>query len=133
MEEGAGSAESRRGILRDRSLPRRSSVRVQIHGFPHDVPVGLAARSILPERMNGRLVVAALLDQKAVSLATPITSECRLGALTTAHWEGQRVHRHSLALLAIEAATRLEPALSLEMGPSIGFAQRVSVLGPVTK
>lgn len=121
------------GLLRDRSLPRRDSVRVLIHGFAHDVPVGLAARSVLPERMHGRLVVAALLDQKAVSLTTPITSECSLGALTTGHWEGQRVHRQSTALLAIEAAQRLDPAVTLEMGPSLGFAQRASVSDPKSR
>jgi uridine kinase len=68
-----------------------------------------------------------------VSLTTPITSECSLGALTTAHWEGQRVHRQSVALLAIEAASRLEPEVVLEMGPSIGFAQRISVSDPAKR
>jgi uridine kinase len=125
-----GSGPSRQTIFRDRSLPRRNSVRVSIHGFAHDQPVGLAARQVLPDRMHGKLVVAALVDQKAVSLTTPITSECHLGALTTAHWEGQRVHRHSVALLAVEAARRLQPPVALEMGPSIGFAQRISVSDP---
>lgn len=126
-------AQSTQSILRDRSLPRRNSVRVLIHGFAHDVPVGLAAKLVLPERIHGRLVVAALLDHKAVSLTTPITSECALGALTTEHWEGQRVHRHSVALLAVEAAARLEPPIAIEMGPSIGFAQRISISDPAKR
>lgn len=117
-------------LVRDRSLPRRGEVKVYIHGFLHDVPVGIAIRQLLPERMHDRLVVAGLLDRRAVSLLTPITSECHLGALTTAHWEGQRVHRQSVALLALEAARRIDPPLALEMGPSIGFAQRISITDP---
>lgn len=106
---------------------------MSIHGAPHEIPFGIAVRRLLPERMHGRLVVAALVDQKAVSLATPVTSAAHIGALTTAHWEGQRVHRQSLALLAVEAASRLSPPVALEMGPSIGFAQRVSVRDPAAR
>lgn len=120
----------RQTMLADRSVPRPTSVRVRIHGFVHDVPVGLPALQVLPDRMHDRLVVAALIDRRAVSLTTPITSECSLGALTTAHWEGQRVHRLSTALLAIEAAEHLSSPVTLETGPSIGFAQRIVVSDP---
>jgi uridine kinase len=77
--------------------------------------------------MHGHLVVAALVDRKAVSLATPITSDCDLRALTTVHWEGQRIHRQSVGLLALEAAHRLAVPVTLSMGSSIGFAQRIAV------
>ena len=117
-------------IVRERSLPRRTSVTVSIHGFVHEVPVGTPAHRLLPERMHERLVVAALVDNRAVSMTTPITSECHLSALTTAHWEGQRIHRHSVALLAVEAAERLEPGVTLRAGASLGFAQRMSVTDP---
>lgn len=114
-------------IVQDRSLPRRASVEVRIQGAPRVVPTGTRVRHLLPERVQGKLVVAALVDRKAVSLTTPITSECEVAPLTTGHWEGQRVHRQSLALLALEAARRLAPPAAIEMGPSIGFAQRIIV------
>jgi uridine kinase len=122
-EPGAGP------IVRDRTLPRRSEVSVRIHGVARTVPMGTSARQLLPERIQGHLVVAALIDKRAVSLRTPITSECEVSALTTAHWEGQRIHRHSVALAAIEAARRVDPRCHLEMGPSIGFAQRMVAKG----
>ena len=122
---GAGAA-----IVQDRSLPRRATVGARIHGVSRAVAIGTRVRKLLPERMHDRLVVAALVDRKAVSLTTPITSECEVAALTTAHWEGQRVHRQSLALLALEAARRLEPPVGLAMGPSIGFAQQMIVSDP---
>jgi uridine kinase len=118
---------ARAPLVHDRSLPRRPEVSVRIHGIPRTVPTGTPARHLLPERMQGRLVVAALIDRKAVSLATPITSESELAALTTAHWEGQRVHRHSVALALLEAARRVDPRLVVEMGPSLGFAQRIII------
>jgi uridine kinase len=115
----------RRSVLQERTLPRRPEVQVRLHGIPRTVPNGTLVRQLLPERMRGKLVVAALLDRKTVSLSTPLTSECNLAAITTEDWEGQRVYRESLALLTLEAGARL--GLRLAMGPSIGFAQRVLV------
>jgi uridine kinase len=118
-------------LLHERSLPRRSHVQVRLHGMDRAVPTGTPARRLLPERMKGKLVAAALVDRRAVSLTTPLTSECELVPLTTEHWEGQRVYRHSLALLALEAGARARHETRLEMGPSIGFAQRIVVHGAV--
>lgn len=126
----SGSDAARATIVHDRSLPRRPEVSVRIHGIPRTVPTGTPARHLLPERMQGRLVVAALIDRKAVSLATPVTSESELSALTTAHWEGQRVHRHSVALALLEASRRVDSSLVVEMGPSLGFAQRIIIRAP---
>jgi uridine kinase len=105
-------------------------VDVKIQGIARPVPVGTSVKHLLPERMQGQRVVAALIDHKGVSLTTPITCRCTVSALTTAHWEGQRVLRDSLALLALEAGRRLEPPVRLETGPSIGFAQRIEFFDP---
>ncbi len=122
-ELGKGSG----GLVRERSLPRKPEVRVTIHGVARSIPTGTPVRSLLPDRMHGKLVVAALLDQRAVSLTTPLTSDCEVSALSTLHWEGQRIHRYSAALLALEAARRLSPEVRLGMGPSLGFAQQMIV------
>lgn len=115
------------GMVRERSLPRKAELQVKIHGIARSVPTGTPVQSLLPPRMHGKLVVAALVDRRAVSLTTPLTSDCEVAALSTSHWEGQRIHRYSIALLALEAARRLDPEALLETGPSLGFAQQMFV------
>ncbi len=78
-------------------------------------------------------MVAGLLDRTPVSLSTPITCECTLTPLTSAHWEGARIHRESLGLLVLEAAQRLQPRYTLRTGPSLGFAQRILIEAPTQR
>lgn len=127
LSKHAVLGKSPAGMVRERSLPRKTELQVKIHGIARSVPMGTPVQSLLPPRMHGRLVVAALVDRRAVSLTTPLTSDCEVGALSTLHWEGQRIHRHSTALLALEAARRLSPEARLETGPSLGFAQQMIV------
>lgn len=128
-------SESVGQLLRNQALPRRAAVHVRVRGAEaRAVPTGTRASDLLPERIDGALVVAALCDHKPVSLLTPLTSNGDLEALTTAHWEGQRVYRQSLALLVLDAAhavsrdTGAEPP-RIELAHSVGFARRVRVHG----
>lgn len=105
--------------------PRPTTVVLRLHDHELVVPTGTTLHELLPERHENLPVVAALVDNKATSLMTAVTSNCRLAPLTTRHWEGQRVHRHSLALLALEAARRIAPDLPVRMGPSVGFGRRI--------
>jgi uridine kinase len=114
-------------LVPERSLPRPSEIAVEVLGRSRRVAVGTLLRELLPERLEGRLVTCAVIDHKAVSLTTPVTAPVKIAALTTAHWEGQRVHRHSLGLAVLEALRRIEPRVQARMGPSIGFAQRIAV------
>ncbi len=116
-------------LLFERSLPRRIEVDVRLDGEPRVVRTGTRLFDLLPPAMHGCPVVAALVDRKAVSLATPISSDCELSAVTTAHWEGQRIYRHSLGLLLLEAGHDLDPRIALALGHSVGFAQHVFVDG----
>jgi uridine kinase len=116
-------------LLRERSLPRRLSVMVQVCGDARLTKIGTPVDALLPTSMDGHLVVGGLIDRRAVSLSTPISSECVVDPLTTAHWEGRRLYRRSLALLLLEAAHDLDPALEIHLGHSLGFAQRVRVEG----
>lgn len=116
-------------LLRERSLPRRTQVSVRLGEEVRLVATGTRAIELLPRTVNGRPVVAALVDRKAVSLTAPLSSDCHLSLLTTAHWEGQRIYRHSLGLLLLEAGRDLDPGLSLRLGHSVGFAQHVFVDG----
>lgn len=124
-------------LLRDHALPRRTHVQVRVPGqADRSVRSGTRASELLPEEVAGRAVVAALCDQKPVSLCTPITSSCALEPLTTASWEGQRIYRQSLSLLFLDAARHVARDLvaeragapfAIELAHSVGFARRVRV------
>lgn len=122
-EDAAGA------LPRARSTGRRARLRVVVQGEVREVPAGTLAGALLPAEVDGRPVVAALIELKAASLITPVISACSIEPLTTAHWEAQRIYRHSTALLLLEAAARLD-APALRMGHSMGFAQRVLLLAP---
>lgn len=124
-------SDSVRSLLRDRALPRHAeiAVRVQGHAASQTVRTGTRAAELLPREVDGHPVVAALIDRKPVALHTALTSGCELGALTTAHWEGQRIYRQSLALLALDAARSVEPSAEIELAHSVGFARRIRVHG----
>lgn len=115
-------------LLHERSLPRRTQVEVQVDRETRLVKTGTKLGSLFPADVAGSMVVAGLLNHKAVSLDTPITSDASIAPLTADHWEGRRVYRHSLGLLLLEAAKRVDPTASVRLGPSMGFAQRVEML-----
>ena len=116
-------------LLRERSLPRRSRISIEVGGVTQSVPTGTRAGTLLPAEIDGVQVVAALLDRKAIALDTPLSAGGVLEALLATHWEGERVVGESLALIALEAARRFDPGLALRVGPSIGHG-RVLELDP---
>ncbi len=118
-------------LLKERSLPRRTSVDVVVAGVRKRVRTGTLVEAVLPSTMGDDMVVAALVDRKAVSLSTPLTSDVAVEALPLSHLEGQRVYRRSQALLLFEAARRVDPGFGLYMSNSVGFAQRVRLLNEI--
>ncbi len=116
-------------LLRGRSLPRASEIEVRLGGEVRRVPTGTPIRELLPAELDGRLVVAGLLGQKPVSLATPIFTDTAVAPLTLDHWEGRQIYAHSLGLLLLEAAHQLAPELRVRMGASRGAHQLVDVEG----
>lgn len=130
-ERLAGMTDNVGLLLRGRSLPRRTHVRLRFNGdrSSRDVPTGSALANVIPEEVDGHPVVAGLIDQRAHSLTTPLTSEGRVKPLTTASWEGRRIYRRSLGLLALEAARDVAPDLRPRLGQSLGVAQRVITNG----
>ena len=121
--------ESVGALLRERSLPRCTRVKVRLDGGTTEVRVGTAVGEVLPTVVDGRAVVAALMDRREVSLIAPIASTCQIEPLTTARWEGRRIYTHSLAFLLLEAARGQVPGLDIRMAYSLGVAQRVTVRG----
>ena len=117
-------------LLRERSLPRRSVVSVLMGGSTRSVRLGTTLRELLPRDIGGWPVVAGLVDRKAVSLNTHVSSDCTIEPLTTESLDGQRFYRNSQALLLLEAAHRVDPSLEVKMSHSVGMGQRVTVQGP---
>ncbi len=116
-------------LLRGRSLPRAREVTVRVGGEERRVATGTRLLDLLPAEVDGALVVAGLLGQKPVSLATPLFTDTAVAPLTVRHWEGRQIYAHSVALLLLEAAHRVAPGLAVRMGPSRGTRQVVGVAG----
>ena len=100
---------------------------MRVGGETRRVPTGTRLGALLPEEVDGALVVAGLLGQTPVSLATPILSPATVAPLTAAHWEGRQIYARSVGLLLLEAAGRLAPEMLVRMGPSRGLRQEVEV------
>lgn len=116
-------------LLRGRSLPRAQEVSVRVCGEERRVRTGTRLLDLLPAEIEGALVVAGLLGQKPVSLATPIFTDTAVAPLTVRHWEGRQIYAHSVGLVLLEAAHQVAPQLRVRMGPSRGTCQVVDLEG----
>lgn len=111
-------------VLRQRSLPRQATAKVRREdGSVREVKTGSFVQEILPATISGMTIVAALVNRRVSSLDTQILSDVDIEPLSSSHWEGERVLRHSLALLLMEAAEEISPPLSLRLGFGVGAAQ----------
>jgi uridine kinase len=116
-------------LLRGRSLPRAQEIAVRVGDEERRVRTGTRLQDLLPAEIDGALVVAGLLRQKPVSLATSIFTDTTLAPLTVRHWEGRQIYAHSAGLLLLEAAHQVAPGRTVRMGPSRGTRQVVNVSG----
>lgn len=114
-------------LLLQRSIPRHVTVDILLNNKPMTVKTGTFIEDVIKEKKNGAPIVAALLNNKIVSLSRPITSNATLTSLTTESWEGQRVYRKSTTLLFFEAALSIDPSIELHFGISIGGFQWVNI------
>lgn len=114
-------------LLQQRTLPRRSTIRVMVRGVLVDAPMGALVATLLPPSVDGALVVAATVDQKPVSLETPVTSDARVEPLTLASWEGRRIYSSTLGLVLLEAARLVAPEQKVRLGPRRGEARIVTL------
>lgn len=106
---------------------RPGQLEIRVEEEVRQVPTGISYRQLLPRGEGDDRLVAALVDGKTTALDARVTGPVQVRALTLRHWEGQRVYRQSLALLALEAARRLVPELQIKAGPSVGFGMRLLV------
>lgn len=118
--------ESVSQLLHERSLPRRAQVVVTLGGEKIRTRNGTRLGELLAGSVGGdELIVAGLVDRRPLSLSSPISADSNIEALTRRHWEGQRIYRESVGLLLLEAVHRIDPAIDVQLGHSLGFAQRL--------
>lgn len=121
-------------LLRERSLPRRTSVNVVTLEGPQTVRTGTTVGSLLPDSVEGHTTVAGLIDRRPVSCRAQVSSDCRLDPMTTATHEGRRVYHDSLGLCLLEAAARVLPAeVRPRLGHGLGIGRRVALSGDVDR
>ncbi len=116
-------------LLQGRSLPRAREVSVRVAGDVRRVATGTPLRHVLPAEVRGQLVVAGLLNQKPVSLNTPLFADAAVAPLTIDESEGRQVWVRSLGLVLLEAAHQIAPGTFVRIGPSRGPVQLVHVNG----
>lgn len=113
--------------VQGRTSPRHATVSVATTSGRKQMPTGVTPYDLLPPDVDGLPVVAALVEGNVVPLDTPLSTDVRVQALTTAHWEGQRIYRRSAALLLLEAAASLEPDRRFSLGSSLSNHQWIEV------
>lgn len=118
-------------LMQQRSLPRKVYLDVSVKGKLSRVKTGTHLNTLLTDKKDekGFPIVAALINNKAVSLDTQIYSEADIKPLSTAHFEGERVYRKSLTFLFIEASKKLYPNVDFKIGASMGSSQWVDING----
>jgi len=120
-------------LLQGRSLPRAREVSVRVGGEVRRMATGTPLRHVLPAESHGQLVVAGLLNQKPVSLNTPLFADAAVAPLTIDESEGRQVWVRSLGLVLLEAAQQVAPGSDVRVGPSRGPVQLVLVSGPMDR
>ncbi len=116
-------------LLQGRTLPRTREVTARIGDEARRVATGTPLRHLFPAEVNGQLVVAGLLNQKPVSLNTPLFADAAVAPLTIEDPEGRQVWVRSLGLVLLEAGHRVFPELEFRIGASFGPVQVVQVNG----
>ncbi len=107
-------------------------VKVRIDGeSEHLVPVGTPVMAILGRKdAEGRTILGAVLNNRLVSLSTPIRGASRLKPVTEQDREGVAIYRRSISLVLIQASREVFPQLRLRIGQSFGDGYFFDYSGP---
>lgn len=112
-----------------RSEPRSAHPRVKLccgNEVRHlECIPGTTVDALLPPTVEGAEVVAALLGQRPVALATPVVADANVTPITLASWEGREVWRRTAGLAFLAAARRTRGAQHLALAHSIGVGRVV--------
>ncbi len=93
------------------------TLRDEVHSFENGITGGDIAKSISEGLFRASLAVKV--NDKVVSLDTPITEDATVEILTFDSEEGKLVYRHTASHVLAQAVKRLYPAAKLAIGPAI--------------
>lgn len=99
-------------------------VKVIVEGLSeHLVPVGTPVMAILGRKdAEGHPILGAILNNRLISLATPIWGASRLKPVNDKSREGVQIYRRSISLVLVQAAHEIAPQVRLKIGQSLGDA-----------
>lgn len=87
---------------------------------------GAPLHEFLPRPTTGR-IVGGLLDNRPVSLETPVVCDASVAPILLATPEGREIFGRSVGLLVLEAAAQVAPQARFQWGPTLGPAQVMHV------
>ncbi len=111
----------------NRLRARRKEVTVRSGGSVTHVPTGTPIQTLLPDGGKKGRIVGALLDNRPVSLETPVVCDATVAPIPIAAPEGREIFMRSVGLLVLEAAAQVAPETRCRWGPTLGPAQVVEV------
>ncbi|MCA9681747.1 MAG: cyclic nucleotide-binding domain-containing protein [Myxococcales bacterium] len=112
-----------------RNAARPINIRVRTPAGVKQVVAGTGAGALLPAQIEGRPVIAALLDSRPTMLDTPLVSDAVLEPVVVADLAGRDCLRRSLGLLLLEAGHAIDPQLELRLGHAVDDLRVVTVAG----
>ena len=87
------------------------------------------ADSLLSRDARGQRIVGALLDNRPISLATPVRADAKLVPVPIASPEGRDIFLRTVGLLVLEALARVAPNARAQWDSSVGPTQIVRLKG----
>ena len=118
-------------LTRERSLPRRSMVKVTMPDGVRQLTTGTAISELIQGDSLAPTSVAALLDNKPVALNSPVLSDSYVQPIGLEHREGREIYRRSVGLLVLEAARKVAPQARVRIGPAVAHTQVAAIEGSI--
>ena len=106
-------------------------VKVHVEKREHLVPVGTSVMALLGRLdAEGRPILGAVVNNRLVSLSTPIRGAAHIRAVTDLGREGSPIYRRSISIVLAQAVREVAPEGSLSIGQSLGEGYFFEWIGP---
>ena len=116
------NAGARFGTIAPRRKNMRETLTVSVCGTEKEARFGSPVSSVLPETVDGRPVLGAVMDNMLVHLGTPLAWDVDISPVTIASPSGSDIYRASFAYVLAKCAAKLYPKGRFHVRNSIGRA-----------